>query len=63
MRTKVELRQLVRRYNNWATDAERFVCLNPRHAETWRKEAAKLRALAAAAEVDLQIAIHGREAA
>lgn len=52
--TKTELRQTIRHYRVWATDAKRLVCLNPQNAETWRKEAAKLQALAAAAEVDLQ---------
>ena len=49
---------LIRRYTAMATDCARWVCLNPQNAATWRAEAAKLRALAAALEVDAQIAAY-----
>ena len=58
--TKTELRIMIRQYRNMATDAARNICLNPANAAIWRAEVAKFRALAAAAEVDLRIAQHGK---
>jgi hypothetical protein len=56
--TQIELRHTIHQYREMANDAARWVGLNPANAATWKAEAAKFHALAAAAEVDLQIAIH-----
>lgn len=51
-------RQLIRhrdRLLKEATERASWVYLNPQNAATWRADAAKFRALAAAAEVDIQI--------
>lgn len=53
-----ELRRLVRKYTELAADTRRLIYLNPRNAATWRADAARFAALAAAAEVDLQISIY-----
>ena len=55
--TQTQLRQIIRQYRRMATDSARLVSLNPQNAGTWKAEVAKFRALAAAAEVDLQIAM------
>jgi len=53
---ELQLTIIIRRHTEWANEAAAWVCLNPANADHWRHEAAKFRALAAAAEVDLQIA-------
>jgi hypothetical protein len=53
--TSKELRQTITRCRAMATESARMICLNPANADIWRKEVAKFRAMAAAAEVDLRI--------
>lgn len=56
-------RELMRRRDELladATERNRWVYLNPQNADVWRADVAKLRALAAAAEVDIQIGNYER---
>lgn len=54
--TKAQTKIRIRTLREFATDAARNVTLNPKNAAIWKAEVIKFRALAAALEVDMQIA-------
>jgi hypothetical protein len=59
----VTKREMERRRDKLLEDAKersRWVYLNPQNADVWRADVAKLRALAAAIEVDIQLGNYTR---